>query len=57
MKTQKSDTAEISDNSSITKIRVNPFLKLIEDKKRIAKAFKNGEPLSSLKDIKFVHPI
>ena len=35
----------------------NPFIKLIEDKERIARAIRNDEPLSSLKDIKFVRPL
>ncbi len=34
----------------------NPFIQMIEDKKRIDQAIQNGEPLSSLKDIKFVKP-
>jgi hypothetical protein len=36
---------------------VNPFIKLIEDKMKIADAVKDGKPLSTLKDIKFVKPL
>ncbi|PWK80041.1 hypothetical protein LX99_00505 [Mucilaginibacter oryzae] len=35
----------------------NPIVKMIEDKKRIVKAIKNGESLSTLKDIKIVSPL
>jgi len=35
----------------------NPIAKMIRDKKRIQEAIANGIPVSSLKDIKFVHPI
>jgi hypothetical protein len=37
--------------------KANPFVQMIEDKKRIDQAIQNGEPLSSLKDIKFVKPL
>jgi hypothetical protein len=56
VKKQKSNTAEISE-TSIAQKRINPFLKLMEDMKRIAEAFKNGVPLSSLDGIKFIQPI
>jgi hypothetical protein len=36
---------------------VNPFIKLVDDQVRIAEAIKNNQPLSSLKDIKFVRPL
>lgn len=36
---------------------VNPFMKMIEDKKRIAETLKEGKPLSALKEITFVKPI
>jgi hypothetical protein len=36
---------------------VNPFVKMIEDKKKITQAIQDGKPLSSLKDIKFVKPL
>jgi|GEM_PF-5245880 len=35
----------------------NPFKKLMDDKKRIEAAFKNGKPLSTLNEVKFVRPI
>jgi hypothetical protein len=37
--------------------KVNPFIQMIEDKKRIDQAIQNGEPISALKDIKFVKPL
>ncbi|PYF68469.1 hypothetical protein B0O44_11256 [Pedobacter nutrimenti] len=36
---------------------VNPFIKMIEDKKRISEAIKEGKTLSSLKEIAFVKPL
>jgi len=33
---------------------VNPIIQMIEDKKRIVKAIKNGQSLSTLKGIKIV---
>lgn len=36
---------------------VNPIIKLIEDKKRIVEAIREGKDLSKLKDIKFASPI
>jgi hypothetical protein len=35
----------------------NPFVQLIEDKKKINEKIKNGKSLSTLKGIKFVKPI
>ena len=35
----------------------NPIVQMIEDKKRIVKAIKNGEDISSLKGIKIVSPL
>jgi hypothetical protein len=35
---------------------VNPFIQMIEDKKKIDQAIQEGKPLSSLKDINFVKP-
>jgi len=35
----------------------NPIIQMIEDKKRIVKAIKNGESLSTLKGIKIVSPV
>ncbi len=35
----------------------NPFIKLIEDKKKITAAIQGGKSLSSLKGIKFVKPM
>jgi hypothetical protein len=57
MKKRKSNMTGISDNTSIAEKRINPFIKLMKDKERISEAIKNNVPLSSLKDIKFVHPI
>jgi len=37
--------------------KVNPFIQMIEDKKRIDEAIQNGESLSALKDIRFVTPL
>ena len=36
---------------------VNPFIKMIDDKKKIDQAVQDGKPLSSLKDINFVKPV
>jgi hypothetical protein len=36
---------------------VNPFIQMMEDKAKIAKAFKKGEPLNSLEDIKFAKSV
>ncbi|WP_316811482.1 hypothetical protein [Pedobacter heparinus] len=44
-------------NKGGNKFRVNPFIKMIEDKKRIAEAIRNGKDLSKLKDINFVSPL
>jgi len=38
-------------------IPANPIIKLIEDKKRIVEAIREGKDLSKLKDIKFASPI
>jgi hypothetical protein len=35
----------------------NPIIQMIEDKKRIVKAIKEGKSLSTLKGIKFVTPL
>jgi len=35
----------------------NPFVKMVEDKKRIVNAIKEGKDLSKLKGINFVCPI
>jgi hypothetical protein len=35
----------------------NPFVQLVEDKKKINETIKNGKSLSTLKGIKFVKPI
>jgi len=39
------------------KSSTNPFIKLVEDKKKITAAIQSGKSLSSLKEIKFVKPI
>jgi len=57
MKLQNENIDEIRYNEDVSKKMVNPFVKLIKDKERIAEAVQNGQPLSSLKDIKFVNPI
>ena len=48
-------------NNSSKKIRRetsgNPFVKVIEDKKKITAAIQQGKDLSTLKGIKFVKPI
>jgi len=49
----KSDTIRKKQKASF----VNPFIQMIEDKKKIEKAIQEGEPLSTLKDIKFVKPL
>lgn len=36
---------------------INPIIQMIEDKKRIFEAVKNGESLSNLKGIKIVSPL
>jgi hypothetical protein len=35
----------------------NPFVKMLQDKKRIHEAICNGTPIANLKDIKFVKPV
>lgn len=35
----------------------NPIVKMIHDKQRIMEAIAKGIPLSSLKEIEFVHPL
>jgi|GEM_PF-3175767 len=45
------------DTDSEVKIFKNPIMQMIADKKRIAKAVKNGESLSTLKGIKIVSPV
>jgi len=44
-------------NSKPRTPRENPFVKMLRDKRRIQEAVANGVPLSSLKDIAFVHPV
>ena len=57
MKTDKALMDKSVSSTKTVKKGVNPFLKLIQDKERIADAVNNNQPLSSLKDIKFVQPI
>ena len=57
MKTAKAHIKKTASNTKTAKKRVNPFIKLMEDQERIADAVKNDQPLSSLKDIKFVRPL
>ena len=42
---------------SEAKTSKNPIIQMIEDKKRIVKAIKKGESLSTLKGIKIVSPL
>ncbi len=56
MKTHKAAIEKTIDCIKTAKKNVNPFIKLMEDQKRIAAAVNNDRPLSSLKDIKFVRP-
>ena len=57
MKTDKAHIDQIDSSVKTAKKKINPFIKLMEDQERIAEAIKNNQPLSSLKDIKFVQPI
>jgi len=57
MKTAKAYVEKPVSRTKTAKKGVNPFLKLMNDQERIADAIKNNQPLSSLKDIKFVQPI
>lgn len=43
-----------TDNTAKT---INPFIQMIEDKKRVNRAVEAGKPLSTLKGIRFVKPI
>ena len=38
-------------------IPTNPFIQMIEDKKKIDQVIEDGNSLSTLKDIKFVKPL
>lgn len=51
MKNKKKNTTPPSSQAK------NPFVRILQDKKRIQEAVCKGVPLSSLKDIKFVKPI
>ncbi|MFI5138749.1 MAG: hypothetical protein ACHQIM_13055 [Sphingobacteriales bacterium] len=57
MKTDKTNMGKSISSTKTAKMRVNPFLKLMEDQERIADAIKNNQPLSLLKDLKFVSPL
>lgn len=57
MKTAKADKENHTLSRKTAKKGVNPFIKLMNDKDRIADAVENNQPLSTLKDIKFVQPI
>ncbi len=57
MKTGKAANEKTISGIKTAKKNVNPFIKLMEDQKRIAAAVNNDQPLSSLKDIKFVRPL
>jgi hypothetical protein len=57
VKKVKSHTSNASANSTKKTGFVNPFIQMMEDKAKIADAFQKGEPLTSLKDIKFVKPL
>jgi hypothetical protein len=57
MKAVKTTTAKAVGGKKSADKKSNPFSKLMEDKKRIAKAVVEKVKLSSLKDIKFVRPL
>jgi len=57
MKTDKAIKEKPVHSVKTAKKGVNPFIKLMEDQERIAEAINNNQPLSSLKDIKFVRPL
>jgi len=57
VKTDKAHIEKTVSNTKTAKKKVNPFIKLMDDQERIADAVNNNQPLSSLKDIKFVCPI
>ena len=57
MKTDKAQIEKTVNSTKTAKKKVNPFTKLIKDQERIADAVNNNQPLSSLKDIKFVRPL
>jgi hypothetical protein len=57
MKTVGTNTGKADNTKKGAENKVNPFSKLMEDKKRIEKAVEENVPLSSLKDIKFVRPL
>jgi hypothetical protein len=48
---------QVKKTGSIQKNHYNPIKKMIEDKKAIIAALKNGESLSNLKGIKLVNPL
>jgi hypothetical protein len=50
-------TKKVSDNNDQKSNFVNPFIQMMEDKAKIAIAFKKGEPLNSLEDIKFAKSV
>jgi len=58
MKAEKKATTGMSvSGKKAADQKTNPFVKLMEDKKRIAQAVKNKVSLATLKDIKFVRPL
>ncbi|WP_448698179.1 hypothetical protein ACFGVR_15265 [Mucilaginibacter sp. AW1-3] len=57
MKAGKTTTVKTVSGKKTAEKKANPFTKLMDDKKRIAKAVTNSVALSSLKGIKFVRPI
>lgn len=57
MKAGKKTTVKAVSGKKAADKKNNPFSKLMDDKKRIAEAVACGDPLSSLKDIKFVRPL
>ncbi|HWZ02016.1 MAG TPA: hypothetical protein VNX40_00325 [Mucilaginibacter sp.] len=50
------EQVEKNTGSEIKKFK-NPIIQMMEDKKRVIIAIKNGESLSTLKGIKIVSPI
>jgi hypothetical protein len=50
---------QVNKNNTVSEVMTskNPIIQMIEDKKRIVKAIKKGESLSTLKGIKIVSPL
>jgi hypothetical protein len=50
---------ETTKNHTVSEDQIvnNPIYQMVKDKKRIAKAIKNGEKISNIKGIKIVSPL